>query len=263
MDFFSMVLSSCRGDKAPAEETCAAIAVLIKNTSLTRGYSEFAICQLHGYASLGSVRKTCLARTLRRTHLNENLPLLRDGFFKGAATDPIDIAQAKQRCPKSGAAPDDDPTRGGIDSNHEKRLTGRDAQALSLSHSEIDDAIMRSEYASIGVHDLARFPAFRPQLANDRGVVAGGNEANILAVRLRRHGKFEFGRQGARFGLRQIAERKAQKIELFLCRCKQEIALVARRVGRLHHFPAPGALPALDVVTGYERGCSEVASSLQ
>ena len=63
-----------------------------------------------------------------------------------------------------------------------------------------------------------------------------------------------------RLALGQAAQGKAQEVHLLLCRCKEEVALVARHVRRRHQFTAaigPGA--ALDVMTGDQRARIEVA----
>ncbi len=86
---------------------------------------------------------------------------------------------------------------------------------------------MFPENSTIGMHDLARLRAFRPQLADDARIIAGGNEAYVLTIGFISHGQAKACRKRPGFAFSQGAQREAQKIELFLRGREQEIALIA------------------------------------
>ena len=108
---------------------------------------------------------------------------------------------------------------------------------------------------AVPVHDLARLQRAGAQPRDDVVVAAVRHEADVLAVRLRRH------RQGEPRGfpphpvLGHAAQRKTQEIELLAGRREQEIALVLAGVGGPMQLRAR---QALHIVAGGERGRVEV-----
>ena len=96
--------------------------------------------------------------------------------------------------------------------------------------------------------DLARGGGFGAQFLDQAGVIAVGDEADVLAVGLvRDHQPGLFG-QPAHLALGQVAEREAQEIELVGGGAVEEIALVARGVAALPQFDAAFALDAADIM---------------
>ena len=116
---------------------------------------------------------------------------------------------------------------------------------------------------AIGMHDLARLPALRPQLADDARVIAVGNEADVLTIGLIRHGQAEARRKHPGFALVEAAQREAQEIELLLRGRKQEIALIAGGACRLDHLPALRPWPASHIVPRDQRRGAKLAGGLQ
>ena len=92
---------------------------------------------------------------------------------------------------------------------------------------------MRPSTRAVEVDDLARRLGFRPQPLHQPRIIAVGNEADVLAVGLGRDLEAELGGDPPHLVLGQVAERKAQEIELLARRAVEEIALVAARVGAL------------------------------
>ena len=110
---------------------------------------------------------------------------------------------------------------------------------------------MGAQDGALLVDDLAGICGTGAQLLDHRGIVAVGDKADVLAVGLVCDGQAVIGGQGARFGLAdQMAQGKAQEIQLFLGGREQEIALIAVRVGRHVQFGAMRAVLALDVMAG-------------
>ena len=95
------------------------------------------------------------------------------------------------------------------------------------------------EHAPIYVDDLPRPAGARPQLLDDVGIAARGDEADILAVRLFGDCKPKACRKLPGLGLRTVAKREAKHGELRGRRGIEEIALVAAFVrGLVERAPA-------------------------
>ena len=116
-------------------------------------------------------------------------------------------------------------------------------QAAALAHGEAHDAVVAADDAARHVDDVARLDRLGPQLLHHRGIVAVGHEADVLAVGLVGDRQVEALGQRPRLALGQVAERKAQEVELLVRRAEQEIALVARRIGAAMQLGA-GLAPA-------------------
>ena len=92
---------------------------------------------------------------------------------------------------------------------------------------------MAPEHPAVEVDDLARRLGLGPQPLDQPGIIAVGDEADVLAVGLGRDLEPELGGDPAHLVLGQVAQREAQEIELVARRAVEEIALVAARVGAL------------------------------
>ena len=112
----------------------------------------------------------------------------------------------------------------------------------------MDQPPVPPHHPAIDMDDLAALVRIRAQLAHDLGIIAIGHEADVLAVRLQRYRQAQFRRNLAHLALGQPAQRKAQIIELRLSRGKQEVALVARRVGGAVQLCSCRALDPADIM---------------
>ncbi len=97
----------------------------------------------------------------------------------------------------------------------------RNAQAAPLADGEVMNAGMPADHFAIGGDDFPARIGFRRalllEIAVDEGrVVAVGDEANLLAVWLRRGRYAEFTRQFAHLRFLHAAQRKARARELLL-----------------------------------------------
>ena len=78
---------------------------------------------------------------------------------------------------------DDDAAGGGLDAHDVERPARRDSEPLPLAHGEVFDARMASEHLPALVDDLTGARATEP-VRDDRRMPSGGDEADLLAVRL-------------------------------------------------------------------------------
>ncbi len=79
--------------------------------------------------------------------------------------------------------------------------------------------------------DVAAFVRVGAQLAHDLGIIAVGDEADVLAVGLQGYSQPQFGGDFAHLRLGQGAQGKAEIIKLRLGGGEEEIALVAGGIG--------------------------------
>ena len=94
-------------------------------------------------------------------------------------------------------------------------------------------------------------------------VAAGGHEADVLAVGLRRRRQPEVAGELARRVLLQIAKREAQEAELLARGREQEIALVALGIAAPVKLEAGPARLAPHIMAGGERRGAELLGGLQ
>ena len=92
-----------------------------------------------------------------------------------------------------------------------------DLDAAALTDGEMDHALMFAQHLSVEVHNLTRRGSFGSQPLDQPGIVAVGNEADVLAVGLVRHNQSCLLGELAGFALGQVAERKAEVVELVAC----------------------------------------------
>src|SRR5205085_5223942 len=122
------------------------------------------------------------------------------------------------------------------------------------ANAEMNNALMPADGATVEVDDVAGLNGIRPQAADDVGIASGGHEADVLAVLLVGDVKTKAPRQFARLRLGQVAQWKAQIVELLARGREQEIALVAIGVGGAKKRTRSVASAArCDIVTGGER----------
>ena len=116
-----------------------------------------------------------------------------------------------------------------------------------------------AEHPAVEVDDLARRFGLGPHALHQPGIIAVGNEADVLAVRLGRDLEPDLGRDPPHLVLRQIAERKAHEIELLARRAVKEIALVAARIGALVQLDAAAIHHPPHIMAGGEAIGAELA----
>ena len=118
---------------------------------------------------------------------------------------------------------------------------------------------MLAEHAAVEVDDLAGRRRLRAQPLDQPGIIAVGDEADVLAVGLGRDRQAGLGRDPAHLVLGQVAERKAQEIELLARRPVEEIALVAARIGAPVELGPPSPDDSPHIMAGGEAIGAELA----
>src|SRR6185312_17525526 len=103
----------------------------------------------------------------------------------------------------------------------------RNADPFALPDRVVDDSAMPAEHPAIDMDDVAWLGGARTQTLDHLRVASGWHEADVLAVRLLRHGEPEVARELPRLVLLEGAKREAQEAELLARGGEQEIALVA------------------------------------
>ena len=152
-----------------------------------------------------------------------------------------------QRRPRA----DHDAAVGGVEPHHVERLAGGDAEPAALADGEIDDAGMAAEHPAVEIDDLARLGRARHQALDQVGIAPGRHETDVLAVGLVGDRQREAAGELAGLRLGEVAERKAQEIDLLAGGGEQEIALVAVLVaGAVERAAAAGQRPGGDVMAG-------------
>ena len=119
---------------------------------------------------------------------------------------------------------------------------------------------MRAEHAAVEVDDLARRDGLGPQPLDQPGIVAVGDEADVLAVGLGGDHQPRFRGQRAHFALGQVAEREAQEVELLARSCRRGNSS-GRAPGRapLCSSTRPSLIDAADIMAGGEAIGAELA----
>ena len=92
------------------------------------------------------------------------------------------------------------------------------------------------------VHKMPRRAGLSGDLLDHRGIVAVGDEADVLTVRLIRVHKAAFRRNAPHLALAQPAERKRQPRQLLLTKVTQHIALILCLICRLFEVKAPASV---------------------
>ena len=108
----------------------------------------------------------------------------------------------------------------GLDADDVERLgLAADVDAAALADGEVDDAAVLPEHAAVEVNDIAGSRGFGPELLHQAGIIAVGDEADVLAVGLGRD------RQPCLLGqlrtslLARSPKRETQEIELVARSC--------------------------------------------
>src|ERR687892_485289 len=119
----------------------------------------------------------------------------------------------------------------GVELEDVERLLGGNADPLPLADGVIDDAVVPPEHPAVDMDDVAGLSGSGTQTLDHLRIAAGRHEADVLAVRLLRHGEPKVARELPRRLLLERAERETQKVELLPPGGEQEIALIALLVG--------------------------------
>ena len=117
----------------------------------------------------------------------------------------------------------------------------------------MNDPGVASDNLARTVHDLSCRIRLGAEALDEAGIVAVGDEADVLAVGLVGHDQPRLGSQRPHLRLGQFADRKAQQGELLEGGPEQEIALVARGVAALVKLGPAVAHHTADIVAGDQR----------
>src|SRR5215469_3998355 len=193
-------------------------------------------------------------RRLRRAKL------YRDRHTSGERTaEPVQLAKRDTRFRQCRARADDDSPLLGIEPEHIERLAGGDPEPPALADGKMGDAIVAAEHATAAVDDVTGLGGLWSQPLDEPRIGPVRHEADVLAVRLVRDRKAETPCRGAGLVLRKVAQRKPQEFQFLPRRCKQEIALVARRIPRPMQLRPSRPGDAAHIMAGRERAGTEVA----
>ena len=141
----------------------------------------------------------------------------------------------------------------GLDADDVERLgLAADLDPAALADGEMDDAAMLPEHAAVEVDDVAGGRGLGPQLLDQAGIVAVGDEADVLAVGLGGDAEARVLGEPPDLALGQVAEREAQIIELLARGAVEEIALVAIRVGGACNSARPSLDDPPHIMAGRE-----------
>src|SRR5215468_9498821 len=126
------------------------------------------------------------------------------------------------------------------------------------------NALVAAKHAAGKIDDVTGLHRIRAQAADDVGVAAGRNEADVLAVLLVGDLKAKAARQLAHLRLVHVAERETQEVELLARGREQKIALVAIGIGcTMQRARSGGQAARGDIMTGGKRSSAEVARGFQ
>jgi len=122
-----------------------------------------------------------------------------------------------------------------VDLEDIERVGRGNAEALALADGEVVDAGVASDDFAGGGDEFARrigdgFALLLKISVDELLVVASGDEANLLRVRLGGQGKVVLRRDLANLRLLVATKRKERARKLLLRKAKQEVGLVLRRV---------------------------------
>ena len=181
-----------------------------------------------------------------------------------AVADPVHVAKLEARLRERRAGSDDHPRPLRIEADDIERLSGRDAEPAPLADRVMDDARMPAEDAPVDMDDIARLGSLGHQALDHVAVASGGDEADVLAVRLVGVQEPVAPRKLAGLDLGKVAERKAKAGELLPGRREQEIALVALGVGRAVERPSAASVVARDhVMPGRQQVGAEILGGVE
>ena len=153
--------------------------------------------------------------------------------------------------------------RVGIDSDHVGAPTERHAEVFALSHGESTNPVVPADGTSRVVHDWARVEVAPVFLLDELRVVAGRNEAELLAFAFVRAGQIEAQCLGSHGRLVELTERKEKPRERGLAERMQEVTLVLHRVARAMELETPSSFDDARVVTGCNTRSSELIGQTQ
>src|SRR5947209_12867446 len=154
-----------------------------------------------------------------RTYLHGHVPL--------ALAEPVPVVNAHGIDRECTPRPHYYPRGLPLDANDVQGfLLTADLDPPSLAHSEMDHALVPTKHPPIEINYVARRLRLRAQALHQPGIITVGHEADVLAVGLGRDLEIELGRNPAHLVLGQVAERKAQEVELITRGAVEEVALV-------------------------------------
>jgi len=200
-------------------------------------------------------------RRTRRADFHEDLAaIVGQRLLDRPFTDPVDVAQHDAAHAQRLARTDDNTPLLGIKTHDIERRAGGNAKTAPLTDSEMNNPGMRAKYFPIKIDDVASLRRARLQPFDNVGVVAGRDEADVLAVVLVGNCEPEAARKLTGLGLGPLPKREAQNVKLLARRAEKEIALVAFLIARAVERPAPaGQRTRGNIVTGREHVGAKLA----
>ena len=182
------------------------------------------------------------------------------GLRQRAGAQPVDPVECHAGLGQRRPRPDDDAAALGLEPDDIERIAAADAQTPALADGVAANTVMAPEHGAAEIDDIAGKRGVRPKLVDDGGIIAVGDEADVLAVGLLGDGEAEaFGEFPGRRLARHGAKREAQQIELRPGGGEEEIALVPGRIGGAVELGPRRADLAPHVMPGRQRVGAEVA----
>ena len=138
-----------------------------------------------------------------------------------------------------------------VEGNHVERRAHRHAQSFALAHGEVLNALVLAQHASVSGDHLAR-RRFRLALllgqvsVDELAIASRGHKANLLTIRLLRHGQAPGASEGAHFLLGHSSQGKLGVRQLLLRQSKEEVGLIFRTIDAAQELVTAGLWVATD-----------------
>src|SRR5437773_7881393 len=173
--------------------------------------------------------------------------------------DPIDVAGDQTGAVQPVARSDGHALRRRVSRDHVQWLARRNTQTASLADREMVHAGMLAESAAVIRDDLPAplldFAALRVEIrVHERGIVAVGHEADLVALVLLSHREMHLARQCTNLRLIHFAQRELGAGKLSLRQAEKKVSLVLAGIDGTAQLIAPGAGIARDA--GVMAGCN-------
>src|SRR5690606_26966464 len=245
-------------DEASAENAGVVAVVGIEYAGLAWSYAGLSLGQSHPGCRVAMLQRGG-ARGPRRAHLGENLHSARGDCGTRRLAQPVHVPQIDLVRFKCLARTHHYPGMLRIEVDYVKRLSRSHADAPALTNRVAQYSFVTAQHAAIYMHDVAGIGRRRPQLGDDVGISALWHEADVLAVMLFRHCQAHLRRNGPHARLWQVAERKAQVVDLFLRGREQEVTLIAISIDWPVKRPVGAVCLGANVMAGGKRVGTKLA----
>ena len=172
-----------------------------------------------------------------------NLDLHAHGRGEGGNADPVEAIGAQFACGEFRIGAYSNAMACGVDLEDVERRGRGDLETLALAYGEAGDTIVMADDGAIGGDEFAGGLGHGLPLLFEIGseellVVAAGDEADLLRVRLFGESEAALAGHFADFGLGEAAKREEGVSELLLGEAEEEVSLVLGEIGRTLEDPA-------------------------